>query len=322
MSGARAIVGSGTLMREWLPPLFDYLTAQHIRTRGTGANAQGPCPICGSSDAASYNRQKNVFHCFSCGDSGDVLALHRRTHGLGHITAARELGCWQEAADGQSVQTQRSAVKPVALQPGATEGDKRTLAYISRLRPTLREMQGTTTEAYLLSRKCALPPADGGLRHHDGLAHESGGTWPAMVGLITNAITGEAMGWHRTWHTGAGGKAPVTKSKMALGPKKGGVVRLWPDEFVTSGLAIAEGIETALSMAHDYKPVWSSLDAGNLADFPVLAGIETLVIGADNDPAGIKAASECANRWAAAGVEVQVIAPIEEGDDWNDGRAP
>ena len=104
-----------------------------------------------------------------------------------------------------------------------------------------------------------------------------------------------------------GTKADVDPPRLLLGGhrKQGGVIRLWPDEAVTTGLAIAEGIETALSLAHDYKPVWSVIDAGNLAAFPVLPGIETLIIGADHDEAGLKAAAACADRWAAAGVEVR-----------------
>ena len=81
-------------------------------------------------------------------------------------------------------------------------------------------------------------------------------------------------------------------------------------------MAIAEGIETALSLAWAYKPVWSCIDAGHVAAMPVLPGVETLVIGADNDPAGQKAATECAERWAAADVEVLVTR--QAANDLND----
>jgi putative DNA primase/helicase len=79
------------------------------------------------------------------------------------------------------------------------------------------------------------------------------------------------------------------------------VCRLWPDDFVSHGLGVAEGIETALSLAHAYTPCWAAIDAGNLAALPVLAGVEVLVIAQDRDPAGEMAASDCADRWAAAG---------------------
>ena len=196
----------------------------------------------------------------------------------------------------------------------------RTMAYVESIRRNLRPLPGTPSADYLTARGCPLPPLDGDLRHHDGLRHESGNTWPAMVGIITNILTGENMGLHRTFNIGAAGKAPTDKAKMVIGPKKGGAIRLWPDEAVTTGLAVAEGIETALSLAHAYRPVWSLIDAGNLAAFPVLPGIECLVIGADHDPAGLKAATACADRWAAAGVDVRVIVPETAGADWNDAE--
>ena len=198
---------------------------------------------------------------------------------------------------------------------------ERTLAYIDIVKRDLRPLPGTASADYAVkARGGVLPPADGDLRHHDGLRHESGNTWPVMVGIITNAVTGEPMGLHRTWHMGAAGKAPVKKAKMVLGPKQGGVIRLWPDEAVTTGLGIAEGIETALSLAHAYRPVWCAIDAGNLAAFPVLPGIETLIIAADHDPAGLRAAEACADRWAAAGRDVRVIVPEAAGADWNDAE--
>jgi putative DNA primase/helicase len=87
---------------------------------------------------------------------------------------------------------------------------------------------------------------------------------------------------------------------------------------VTLGLGIAEGIETALSLAHAYAPGWATLDAGNLAAFPVLSGIECLTIAVDNDPAGIRAADECAERWHAAGREVRLVMAPQAGADLND----
>ena len=73
-----------------------------------------------------------------------------------------------------------------------------------------------------------------------------------------------------------------------LGPSAGAVVKLSPDEDVITALAIGEGIETALSMPMLPEcfgvPVWACLSAGNLAAFPVLAGVEVLWIAVDNDP--------------------------------------
>jgi hypothetical protein len=163
----------------------------------------------------------------------------------------------------------------------------------------------------LTARGCAIPPTDGDLRYAENLRHPSGYTGPALVALVTDAITGEAMTLHRTWIKANGDKADVDPPRLLLGKhrKAGGVIRLWPDDTVTNGLAIAEGLETALAVATVHRPVWSLIDAGNLAAFHVLAGIESLLIVADNDPAGIRAADQCARRWHDAGREVRIAIP-------------
>lgn len=96
---------------------------------------------------------------------------------------------------------------------------------------------------------------------------------------------------------------------MARPPKAGGVVRLWPDDEVTLGLAVGEGLETSLASARGFGLAWVCIDAGNLAALPVLGGIEAITIAADHDEAGIKAARACAERWAAAGCEVRIVLP-------------
>jgi hypothetical protein len=45
-------------------------------------------------------------------------------------------------------------------------------------------------------------------------------------------------------------------------------ILLWPTEAVDIALGIAEGIETALTLARYFRPVWSLIDAGNFVDLP------------------------------------------------------
>jgi hypothetical protein len=175
-------------------------------------------------------------------------------------------------------------------------------------------LRGTAGEAYLRYRGCLLPPDDGDLRFlpaHDG--HP-----PSLCARVTDAIDARPLTLHFTRLRPDGrGKAGTGRDKKLLtGHRKaGGVIRLWPDEAVTHGLAIAEGIESALAAAHDFQPVWACVDASNLSKFPVLAGIESLTIFADADAAGLTAARECAARWAGAGREVFVMHARERGLD-------
>jgi hypothetical protein len=73
-----------------------------------------------------------------------------------------------------------------------------------------------------------------------------------------------------------------------------------------------------LSLAHGFTPVWACIDAGNLAELPLLGGIEALIIAADHDASGIKASRLCAQRWADAGREVRIVMPPAAGQDLND----
>lgn len=176
--------------------------------------------------------------------------------------------------------------------------------------------------AYLEARGCVIPPADGHLRWHPELRHPSGYAGPALVALVTDAVDYRiARTLHRTWVCRDGRKATeANPARLLLGGhrKAGGVIRLWPDDAVTEGLGIAEGIETALSLAHAFTPVWSAIDAGNLAALPVLAGVEHLVIAADRDAAGLAAAEACAARWHRAGRRVRLVLPDADGADLND----
>lgn len=167
---------------------------------------------------------------------------------------------------------------------------------------------------YLQHRGCLLPPADGDLRFLAATEIYP----PTLVARITDAITCEPLSLHFTRLARDGsGKAGTACDKSLLSGhrKKGGVIRLWPNDAVIHGLAIAEGIETALAAAHAYTPTWSCVDAGNLAQFPVLANIAALTIFADHDDAGLAAATQCATRWLEHGREVCVLTPRTAGRD-------
>jgi hypothetical protein len=99
------------------------------------------------------------------------------------------------------------------------------------------------------------------------------------------------------------------------------------DEDVAEGLTIAEGIETALAgMALNFQPAWALGDAGAVAKFPLLSGIECLTILVDNDISGTGQASalECSRRWTSMGREVFRVLPTAVDTDMADvvrGRA-
>lgn len=172
-------------------------------------------------------------------------------------------------------------------------------------------------ENYLKSRNCVIPPKDSHLRWHPSLKHPSDYVGAALVALITHQHTGEALSIHRTWITSTG-KADVYPVRMFAANQsiEAGVIRLWSDEYVGHGLGVAEGIETALSLAHVITPVWALMDAGHLAAFEVMRGVECLTIAVDQDRAGINASNQCAARWHKAGHTVYLT--TQRQNDFND----
>lgn len=228
------------------------------------------------------------------------------------------LNGWKPGPAGES----RSARPAPALRAAEPEPERHQHATLSpygrRLWASSLPLAGTVGADYLTARGCVIPPADGDLRFLSAHKHPLGEyVGPALVALVTDILTREAISLHFTWVCPDGSKA---NTRMLLGGhrKAGGCIRLWPDEAVTTGLGVGEGIESCLSLAHAITPVWSLIDAGNLSALPVPPGIEALTVAQDNDNAGRRAAQTVAERWAAAGAEVAIVAAADDGADLND----
>jgi phage/plasmid primase-like uncharacterized protein len=180
-------------------------------------------------------------------------------------------------------------------------------------------MIGTPAERYLIDRGCALPTGED-VRYEPEAWHWKAKVHaPAIMSRVTDFVTGEPLTVHLTFITEDGQKSHLEPRKLMLPghQKQGGVIRLTDDADVTLCLGLAEGVETALTIARTgWGPVWSAIDAGNLAGLPVVPGIECLTVFADNDPAGIKAAETLCQRWFDAGREARIA--LAPSGDWND----
>jgi hypothetical protein len=204
--------------------------------------------------------------------------------------------------------------------PDPREEAKKQASAIAACRAIWKQVQplaGTLGEDYLRLRHCALPPADGDLRFHAALfCPEIGHDLPALVAKVTTVTANKAIGLHRIWFRPG---EPKAIKKMRLGASDAPVcIRLWPDDAVTLGLGIAEGVETALAAAQAFKPMWSTIDAGQMAKFPLVAGIESLTVFTDYDKAGLDAAKAVGQRYMKAGRNANVLRPQFVGEDFND----
>jgi phage/plasmid primase-like uncharacterized protein len=286
-----------------------------LRRRGihqlkrSGGELTGPCPRCGGRDRFSVHIQKQVFNCRHCAVGGGVIDFVKFIDGVDFRTAVTTL-----AGDEPRQYRHRETLliqKPNAPTYGA-----------ARIWDNAIAITDTAGADYLIRRGIPLDqvPDAGGLRFHPRCPMGEGGrTAPCIVARFTDAITGHARG---LWRRPVSGEKPRT-----LGPMRDCLIRLWPDDEVTDGLVLGEGVETTLAAATRIvhrgtmlRPAWAAGCANNMRTFPVLAGIEALTLLVDNDASGTGqlAAAECAQRWLEAGREVIRLTPRDLGDDFND----
>jgi len=286
-------------------PIERELERRGIRLKRAGAELIGPCPRCGGTDRFGANIRKQKWNCRGCGGRGDVVDLVRHLDDCTFAEAVRTL-------TGMSARSTSPAHPIAATPPPPPDG----LKSANRIWRETVGIAGTDGESYFDRRGIVLnrAPNYGGLRFHPRCPWERG-TTPCVIGRFTDAITGEPRG---IWRRPIDGRKP-----KALGPMGGCVIRLWPDEEVSTGLVIGEGVETVLSAATRFtrrgallQPAWATGSAGNLERFPILAGIETLTILVDRDESGRgqEAAARCAIRWAEARRNVTKLTPHTPGD--------
>ena len=186
----------------------------------------------------------------------------------------------------------------------------------------------TPAQAYLASRACAgMFPVDRDavFRWHPACPFGTG-HMPCLLALYRNVITDEPQGVHRTPLTLDGKRAVGPDGekikRKTYGPTTRAAIKLWPANTVSNRLVVGEGVETTLSAAlhiphrgRALTPAWACMNAGNIADLPVLDGVETIIILVDNDPSGTgqNKAAECAERWRLAGRQVFRLIPKVPG---------
>jgi hypothetical protein len=284
------------------------MSAAHQLARALGAKRSGRQWVCrcpAHDDAAPslifwQGHSAIRFKCYSGCEPEDVIAALRRR------------GLLEDREPGRKTSISTPGVKSVASDVEEERERARKLKLAGRIWNEAVPIEGTPGALFLHRRHIdiALAPDFGGLRWHPQCLWK-GGTAPCVVARYTHAITGEPR---------------------ALGPMARCAIRLWPDDAITTVLVLGEGVETTLAAALHIthretllQPAWAAGCADNMANFPVLAGIETLTLLVDNDGPGQAAAANCACRWVDAGREVIRLTPRELGADFNDiiaGKAP
>ena len=257
---------------------------------------RGTCPACSYPDAFSLRAGKGDrigLFCASCGDRDAITDAVVRAAG----------GAWTPPG------------APTPADDAAVRQRKQDAA--RRLWSGSTPAPGTIVDAYVSARALPGLAASMALRCRGDCRHPAGGSLPAMVAEAVDAA-GAFLAVHRTFLRRDGsGKAEMEPQKATLGPVWGGAIRLDP---IAEELVIGEGIESAASAGRLLGlPAWAAVSAGNLAQGLVLpAEVRRVVIAADADPPGERAAQQAALRWQREGRTVHIARPDKAGCDFND----
>ncbi len=296
----------------------------------------GPCPGCGGVDRFRFDDGDGdgTFICSNGGGNpvaGDGFRLLEHVHGwtpqqaLKAVAETLDLAFDHEHASQPSPQP---SLKPAAkvLDPEELQRRRTKLNAVWRASYQLLHPIAAPARRYLAERGLADLREDWphDVRLHPRLTYWQStgensfvaiGDFPALVALVRNP-QGQPVSLHRTWLTLDGdGKATVSAPKKLMtgvASLTGAAIRLYPAERC---LAIAEGIETALSIrvALPGWPVWSTINSNGMKNLILPTSAIDVLICADRDEAGIKAAYTLADRLANSDITVRVIAP-EQGD--------
>jgi len=259
-----------------------------------GSSWHGVCPACGYKDAfvLSSREGKLLWHCHACNDGKAVASALKQDRPSSAVTHLSQ------------------------QKPRHVLGRAKT-EYARKLWSMGAPISGTVVECYLRQRGLTgpYPPT---LRHIADCKHApTASRRPAMVAAVTRWPDKQPCAIHRTYlQPDGGGKINHPQARMMLGNATGGAIRLASH---AERLGIAEGIETALSVQQATGlPMWACLSTSGLQNIILPDDVREVVICADNDPPGLRAAQAAAERLHNAARKVKIALPPQAGHDFND----
>jgi putative DNA primase/helicase len=236
-----------------------------------------------------------------------------------HVRERLGLPAWEP---GHKRRKMRVTARPAGADP-RLDTDRR-IARATKLWNEARDPRGTIVEEYLASRALALPSELAGavLRLHYGCPFNDKDTGiaryvPALLAIFRSIKDDAITGVHRI-RLDQPQRWPKTERWM-LGSVGGAAVKL--AEPTDATLVIGEGVETCMAaMQLGIGPAWALGSAVGIENFPVVAGVTTLIILAETDKTGANetALRACGRRWHQAGRRVRVARPPEGCGDMND----
>lgn len=259
--------------------------------RRNGGELTGPCPLCGGVDRFNINTRTGAFLCRKCDlRGGDAPALVMGVYGVS-LPKALEflLGKPDLALDPAEIDRRRRKAEAQAAEAEAKANRfrERQIARAREIWARALPAEDTPVRDYLARRAIGsylLPRMPAALRflpdhpavkmidRRNEVLHRG----PCMIAAVHDA-RGDLTAVHQTWLdlSQPKGRAVITfrgeaqPSKMVIGSKKGGAIRLFGHPQRIDALVMGEGIETTLTaLAAGLDPatgLWAAVDLGNMA---------------------------------------------------------
>ena len=178
-------------------------------------------------------------------------------------------------------------------------------------------LAGSPGEAYLTSRGLSLRPPE--LRFHARTPLGRGRQLRFRPAIIAAVRTGRTLVAVQRLFLASDRPAladDLTNPRLMLGRPGGGAVQLCR---AGTTLALAEGIETALSAAALLDlPVWAVLGNERLPRIAIPPQVERLVLLPDDDAAGALGERLARGTYASQVLRIETIWPWDGHNDWND----
>lgn len=284
-------------------------------------NKGSECPVCGGKDRFRFDDKdgKGTWFCNQshgtetdnsngCAGNGFALVMDLKRCDFAETARLIETVIGTDSAPRQAQQTTE--------QSEAASNHAEVVSLWKAARPIAR---GDIADTYLRSRLGDYQPSRA-LRFHPAIP-VGGRQSPGMLSAYVDQH-GDLSGLQRTFLTPDGQKVKWGDPRLTMGKlPDGGAVRLMRLEPHHTGLGIAEGVETAMSITAMFGiPCWAALNLGRLKVWEPPEGMSGIVIFGDNDAnkRGQEAAFALAVRLEQRGIPTQVELPPDVGTDWND----
>ena len=302
--------------REPLPNVEDWAARLDLRNRS--GEYVGPCPVCGGTDRFHVGRGRGGAAMVGCRGCIDGQPEDVRHKAFGRVLREAFPERFQSGAGERTARTPNPPRKPPESRsepiPGPDDADWRKNARRDWKRT--KPLPGNIAETYLTARGVGHVAGAPALRFHPALSHPyAPGRFPCLVAGVQD-VHGGFLGVQRTYLAADGhDKANVEPVRASLGSLAGGAVRLAEPEH--GRLLVGEGIEsTAAAMALFDLPGWAALGTSGLRSIELPPHVIDVVIAADRDAGGLRAAAALARRLEAQRRNVEIRRPHK--GDFND----